>query len=127
VGAKQTSKVRVRVYTNKQRLNVWCCAVLGAKQVCKANKPSKGLVYLTTKSLVFGAVCGCCAKQRLNALFLCWSILQPSAKLSSKGLVSCRVLSKGVGLSYNQRFGYGAVGGCGAGLSYIQALAWCLV
>ncbi len=49
----------------------------------------------------------------------------------------------GFGLSYNQVLSYqakawrgsilqpkvwcfGAVGGCGAGLSYIQALAWCL-
>jgi hypothetical protein len=62
----------------------------------------------------------------LGAGARCWSILQLSAKLTSKGLVSCRVLSKGAGLSYNQRLGYGAVGGCGAGLSYIQALAWCL-
>ena len=54
--------------------------------------------------------CGCGAKQRLNVLFLCWSIL------ASKGLVSCRVLSKGAGLSYNQRLGYSAVGGCGAGI-----------
>jgi hypothetical protein len=35
----------VRVYTNKQRLSVWCCAVLGAKQGCKANKPSKAMVW----------------------------------------------------------------------------------
>jgi hypothetical protein len=45
------------------------------------------------------------------------------------GLVLCagaKQTKQGFGLSYNQRFGYGAVGGCGAGISYIQALAWCL-
>jgi hypothetical protein len=79
----------------------------------------------------------------LGAGARCWSILQPSAKLTSKGLVSCRVLSKdrvGQGLGalcgsiLQQSFAilqpkvwcFGAVGGCGAGISYIQALAWCL-
>ena len=38
----------------------------------------------------------------------------------------CGSIYNQVLLSYNQRLGYGAVGGCGAGLSYIQALAWCL-
>jgi hypothetical protein len=65
-----------------------------------------------------------CFVRVLGAGARCWSILQPKAKLISNGLVSCRVLSKGAGLSYNQKFG--AVGGCGAGISYIQALAWCL-
>jgi len=41
----------------------------------------------------------------LGAGARCGSILQPSAKQTSKGLVSCRVLSKGAGLSYNQRLG----------------------
>jgi hypothetical protein len=41
----------------------------------------------------------------LGAGARCWSILQPKAKLTSKGLVSYRVLSKGAGLSYNQRLG----------------------
>ena len=30
---------------------------------------------------------------------------------------------EGLGLSYNQKFGYGAVGGCSAGVSYIQVLS----
>ena len=52
----------------------------------------------------FGAVVGAMCKQRLGALCGCkvW------VYLTTKGLV------------------FGAVGGCGAGLSYIQALAWCL-
>ena len=61
----------------------------------------------------------------LGAGARCWSILQPSAKLTSKGLVSCRVLSKGLVYLTTKGLVFGAVGGCGAGLSYIQALAWC--
>jgi hypothetical protein len=53
-------------------------------------------------------------------------VLSNGVKQTSQARVRGWVLSKGKGLSYNQKLGYGAVGGCGAGLSYIQALAWCL-
>ena len=66
-----------------------CKQRLGALCGCKM------WVYLTTKGLVM--VLGAGAR--------CWSILQSSAKLTSKGLVSYRVLSKGAGLSYNQKLG----------------------
>jgi hypothetical protein len=61
--------------------------------------------------------CGLISKQGLGAglsavRFLC--------------CVGAKQTKQGFGLSYNQRLGYGAVGGCGAGISYIQALAWCL-
>jgi len=65
---------------------------VGSSGCCAGAVPSKQAKQ-TSKSLVLGAGARC------------WSILQPSAKLTSKGLVSCRVLSKGAGLSYNQRLG----------------------
>jgi hypothetical protein len=68
-------------------------------------------------------------KQGLGALCCAVRVLGLS---QSKGLVLGLVLcagakqtKQGFGLSYNQKFG-AAVGGCGAGISYIQALAWCL-
>jgi hypothetical protein len=69
-------------------------------------------------------------KQGLGALCCAVRVLGLSqSKGFVLGLVLCagaKQTKQGFGLSYNQRFGYGAVGGCGAGISYIQALAWCL-
>ncbi|WP_424162298.1 hypothetical protein [Thermocrinis sp.] len=115
--------------------------MLGAKQGCKANKPSKGA--------------GLSYNQKLGALVLWWcgaggvmrvlskqdKVVKLGAGLSKQAKawypvrVSCIVLSKdkvGQGLgalcgSILQPKAWCLVlCGCGAGLSYIQALAWCL-
>jgi len=65
---------------------------------------------------------GCCAG----------AVPSKQAKQTSKGLVFDAVRVRvvrwwcGAKQTSKDKQGLGAVGGCGAGLSYIQALAWCL-
>jgi hypothetical protein len=84
-------------------------------------------------------LCGCGSgakqtskdKQGLGALCCAVRVLGLSqSKGFVLGLVLCagaKQTKQGFGLSYNQRLGVWCFGGCGAGISYIQALAWCLV
>jgi hypothetical protein len=66
-----------------QRLGVWCCV----KCCAKLNKPSKSLVYLTTKGLVFGAVAVRCGVR-------CGFILHPSFSLVLGLVLRERIKSK---------------------------------